>query len=110
MIFTFDFKEAKDKFNSWWTKEKNEAPVESTVGVSVVGCTTATAGALCISNGLKRLASGENTYGGVGPILTIIAGLGFSVTGIRSLSEAIKLYKKIKPKKTENSDKEEKKE
>jgi len=99
MIFNLDL--IKDDFTEWWSKEKSSNPTEAAVGSTVVGSVTSVAGVAAIGNGLHRLVSGESTYAGVGPILTITGGLVFSVLGIKSLSESIKLYKEIKSKESD---------
>ena len=108
MIFNLSLNDLKDAFTDWWTKEKKTNPAEATVGSAVVGSVSSTAGVACVGNGLHRLIAGENTYAGVGPILTIIGGLVFTVLGIRSFSECGKLYKEIKAKEAakENKNKE----
>lgn len=107
-MIIFNFDETKDKFNSWWKKEKENNPTEAMVGSSVVGGVTTVSGAAAIGNGIHRLIGGEDTYAGVGPILTITGGLIFTVVGIKSLAESITLYRKIQSKK--NLEKEAKKE
>ncbi len=104
MIFNLDI--YKEEFTEWWTQEKKQNPVEATIGSAVVGGVATTSGAACIGNGLHRLISGENTYAGIGPILTISGGLVFTVLGIKSLSESAKLYKEIKSKETSDKEKE----
>ena len=101
MIFNLDI--MKDNFTEWWSKEKKQDPTEASVGAGVVGGVSTAAGVACVGNGLHRLISGENTYAGIGPILTITSGLVFSVVGIKSISESVKLYKKIKAKESENA-------
>lgn len=104
MIFNLDL--IKDDFSEWWKKEKGENPTEAAVGSTVVGGVTSIAGAAAIGNGLHRLIHHESTYAGIGPILTITGGLAFSVIGIKSLSESIRLYKEIKSKSTAKENKE----
>ena len=103
-MVTFNLNETKDKFNSWWKKEKQDNPTEAMVGSSIVGGVTTVSGAAAIGNGIHRLIGGEDTYAGVGPILTITGGLIFTVVGIKSLAESIKLYKEIQSKKTKKEE------
>lgn len=94
----------KENFTDWWSKNKIDNPIEATVESSITATTSGIAGGLCIGNGFKKLA----TSGGViGPILSIVAGLGFTFVSIKSTAEAVKLYKQIKSKE-KNEEEEEK--
>ena len=103
-----DLENCKNGFTDWWAHEKEKNPKEAAVGSLIVGSVSSATGVAAIGNGLNRLISGENTYAGVGPILTITGGLVFTAIGIKSLSECGKLYKEIKAKEAvkENEDKE----
>ena len=97
-MFTINLDLWKENFTNWWRKEKDENPIEATVGSTMVGGIAGVGGTMCVANGIRRLANGENTYAGIGPILTITGGTLMLATSVKSISEALKLYKKIKPK------------
>lgn len=107
-MIKINFDLMKENFTKWWKKEKDENPVEAAVGSTMVGTISGVGGTMCVANGIKRLANGENTYAGIGPILTITGGTLMLATSIKSVSEALKLYKKIKPKNNNKVEKEEK--
>lgn len=107
-MIKINFDLMRENFTKWWRKEKDENPVEAAVGSTMVGTISGVGGTMCVANGIKRLANGENTYAGIGPILTITGGTLMLATSIKSVSEALKLYKNIKSK-NNKTEKEEKK-
>lgn len=106
-MITIDIEKASVAAKEKMEKEKSEKPIRYGVTAGVVGATAGTLGVLALRSGFKRLANTESTYGGVGPILTGVLGVGLSIVSICAASETIETVgKHIKLKKSSSSNKE----
>ena len=113
-MITIDIEKARVACKDKIAKEKSEKPIRYGVTTGVVGAAAGTLGVLALRSGFKRLANTESTYGGVGPILTGVLGVGLSIVSICAASETIesvgkhiKIKKSSSNKESESSEKKE---